>query len=66
MAISVAVCVGDEVADKLVNDLRTEIAGILGAGMDADEPHGAAGHARAANKVLVTLMGRFRGSHARR
>ena len=40
MAISVAVCVGDEVADKLVNDLRTEIAGMkVGAGMDADEPH---------------------------
>ena len=40
MAISVAVCVGDEVADKLINDLKTEIAGMkVGAGMNPDEPH---------------------------
>ena len=40
MAISVAVCVGDEVADKLIHDLKTEIAGMkVGAGMNSDEPH---------------------------
>ena len=40
MAISVAVCVGDEVADKLINDLKTEIARMkVGAGMNLDEPH---------------------------
>ena len=40
MAISVAVCVGDEVAEKLINDLKTEIAGMkVGAGMNPDEPH---------------------------
>jgi malonate-semialdehyde dehydrogenase (acetylating)/methylmalonate-semialdehyde dehydrogenase len=40
MAISVAVCVGDEVADKLINDLKTDISGMkVGAGMNPDEPH---------------------------
>jgi malonate-semialdehyde dehydrogenase (acetylating)/methylmalonate-semialdehyde dehydrogenase len=40
MAISVAVCVGDEVADKLIADLTTEIQSMqVGSGMNADEPH---------------------------
>lgn len=40
MAISVAVCVGDEVADKLVARLATEIDAMkIGNGLDKDEPH---------------------------
>jgi len=40
MAISVAVCVGDEVADKLIADLTTEIESMqVGSGMNIDEPH---------------------------
>lgn len=41
MAISVAVCVGDAVADKLVNDLKTEIASMqVGPGLTQNpEPH---------------------------
>ena len=40
MAISVAVCVGEAVADKLVNDLVAEINTMkVGAGMSADEPN---------------------------
>ncbi|HBX26825.1 MAG TPA: methylmalonate-semialdehyde dehydrogenase (CoA acylating), partial [Gammaproteobacteria bacterium] len=40
MAISVAVCVGEAVADKLVSDLTTEISAMkVGAGMSADEPN---------------------------
>ena len=40
MAISVAVCVGEAVADKLVNDLVAEINTMkVGAGMGADEPN---------------------------
>ncbi|MEX1215498.1 CoA-acylating methylmalonate-semialdehyde dehydrogenase [Saccharospirillum sp.] len=41
MAISVAVCVGDKVADHLVRDLQTEIAGMrVGPGTgQAEEPH---------------------------
>ena len=40
MAISVAVCVGQAVADKLVSDLTTEISAMkIGAGVGADEPN---------------------------
>jgi malonate-semialdehyde dehydrogenase (acetylating) / methylmalonate-semialdehyde dehydrogenase len=41
MAISVAVCVGDAVADKLISDLQTEIAGMqVGPGLGKNpEPH---------------------------
>ena len=41
MAISVAVCVGDAVADKLVSDLKTEIAAMqVGPGLGkSPEPH---------------------------
>jgi malonate-semialdehyde dehydrogenase (acetylating) / methylmalonate-semialdehyde dehydrogenase len=41
MAISVAVCVGDAVADKLISDLKTEIAGMqVGPGLGKNpEPH---------------------------
>ena len=40
MAISVAVCVGEAVANKLVNDLATEISMMkVGAGMNAEEPN---------------------------
>ena len=40
MAISVAVCVGEAVADKLVSDLVAEINTMkVGAGMSADEPN---------------------------
>ena len=61
----VAVCVGDEVADKLVNDLRTEIAGMkVGAGMDSDEPHmGLLVTREHADKVLGYInQGVFRGA----
>ena len=40
MAISVAVCVGEAVADRLVSDLTTEISTMnVGAGMNTDEPN---------------------------
>lgn len=40
MAISVAVCVGDETADTLISALQSEIADMkVGNGMNADEPH---------------------------
>lgn len=40
MAISVAVCVGNEVADKLVQRLAQEIDAMkVGNGLDQDEPH---------------------------
>ena len=40
MAISVAVCVGDEVADNLIKDLQSEIEKMsVGNGMSQPEPH---------------------------
>ena len=40
MAISVAVCVGDEVADNLIKDLQSEIQKMsVGNGMSQPEPH---------------------------
>ena len=54
MAISVAVCVGQAVADKLVSDLTTEISAMkIGAGDGADEPNmGPLVTREHANKVL--------------
>ncbi len=40
MAISIAVCVGNEVANKLIDNLKTEIGGMrIGAGMSEEEMH---------------------------
>jgi malonate-semialdehyde dehydrogenase (acetylating)/methylmalonate-semialdehyde dehydrogenase len=40
MAISVAVCVGDEVADHLIKDMEAEISGMsVGNGLISPEPH---------------------------
>ncbi len=40
MAISVAVCVGDAVADKLVSDLKVEIANMqVGPGLGKNPSH---------------------------
>ena len=54
MAISVAVCVGHVVAEKLVSDLTTEISAMkIGAGVGADEPNmGPLVTREHANKVL--------------